>query len=117
MLHPDYKPPLRRQIVNELLNEVFDSELVKIKDCLNGKSVCMAQNGWSNIYNDSIVCISDIIDETVHLCDTIDTEDKSHTAERLLNLAVTSIKSCQKHDCRVKSFVIDNAANMRKMRE
>jgi len=41
LLHPGYKSPLRRQIANELLNEVFDSELVKIKDCLNGKSVCM----------------------------------------------------------------------------
>lgn len=119
LLHPGYKPPLRRQIANELLNEVFDSELVKIKDCLNGKSVCMAQDGWSNIHNDSIVCISatDIIDETVHLCDTIDTKDNSHTAEYLLNLVVTSIKSCQKHGCRVRSFVTDNAANMRKMRE
>lgn len=119
LLHPGYKSPLRRQIANELLNEVFDSELVKIKDCLNGKSVCMAQDGWSNIHNDSIVCISvtDVIDETVPLCDTIDTEDNSHTAEYLLNLAITSIKSCQKHGCRVKSFVTDNAANMRKMRE
>jgi len=36
----------------------------------------VTQNGWSNIHNDSIVCISatDIIDETVHLCDIIDTE-------------------------------------------
>lgn len=61
--------------------------------------------------------MTDIINETVHLCDTIDTKDNSHTAEYLLNLAVTSIKSCQKHGCRVRSFVTDNAANTRKMRE
>jgi len=63
------------------------------------------------------VCISatDIIDETVHLCDTIDTEGNSHTAEYLLNLAITSIKSCQQNRYRVKSFVTDNAANMHKM--
>lgn len=53
----------------------------------------------------------------MYLCDTVDTEDNSHTAEYLLNLAVTSIKSCQKHGCRVRSFVTDNAANMCKMRE
>ncbi|XP_024882803.1 uncharacterized protein LOC112461697 [Temnothorax curvispinosus] len=119
LLHPEYKPPLRRQIANKLLNEVFDSELAKIKDCLNGKTVCMAQDGWSNIHNDSIVCIAatDIIEETVHLCDIIDAEGNSHTAEYLLNLAVLSIKSCQKHGCKVRSFVTDNAANMRKMRE
>lgn len=101
LLHPGYKPPLRRQIANELLDEVFNSETVKIRDYLNGKNVCMAQDGWSNIRNDSIVCISatDIIDETVHLCDTIDTKDiyNSHTAEYLLSLAVTSIKNCQKY--------------------
>lgn len=119
LLHPGYKPPSRHQIASELLDKVFDSELGKIKDCLNGKNVCMAQDGWSNIHNDSIVCISatDIIDETVHLCDTIDTKDNSHTAEYLLHLAVTSIKSCQKYGCKVKSFVTDNAANMHKMRE
>jgi len=119
LLHPGYKPPSRYQIASELLDKVFDSELSKIKDCLNGKNVCMAQDGWSNIHNDSIVCISvtDIIDETVHLCDTIDTKDNSHTAEYLLHLAVTSIKCCQKYGCKVKSFVTDNAANMHKMRE
>jgi len=39
----------------------------------------MAQDVWNNIHNDSIVCISatDIINETVHLCDTIDPEDNS----------------------------------------
>lgn len=57
LLHPDYKPLLRRQIANELLNEVFDSELIKIKDYL--KSVCMAQDGWSNIHNKSSMYISD----------------------------------------------------------
>lgn len=57
LLHPGYKPPLRCQIASEVLNEVFDSELVKIKDCLSGKSVYMAQDGWNNIHNESIVCI------------------------------------------------------------
>jgi len=62
--------------------------------------------------------ISDsVIDETVHLFDSVDTENNKHTAEYLLNWAVTSIKSCQKHDCRGRSFVTDNAANIYKMRE
>jgi len=45
LLHLDYKLPLRCQIANELFDEIFDSELVKLKDCLNGKSICMAQDG------------------------------------------------------------------------
>jgi len=45
LFHPGYKPPSKLQIANELLNEVFNSILVKIKDCLNGKTVCMAQDG------------------------------------------------------------------------
>lgn len=45
LLHPGYKPPSRFQIANELLDEVFNSEIAKIKNCLNGKTVCMAQDG------------------------------------------------------------------------
>lgn len=38
---------------------------------LKGKTVCMALDGWSNISNESIVCVcvTDMIDNVVYLLD------------------------------------------------
>ncbi|CAI6375917.1 unnamed protein product [Macrosiphum euphorbiae] len=76
-------------------------------------------DGWGNIHNEPVVCISvyDIIEKSVFLVETIDTQDNSHNSEYLLNLAVEAINNCQKYDKIVRSFVTDNAANMAKMRE
>lgn len=120
LLRPGYKPPNRKQVANELLDEVYDSVTVDSMNNLNGKTVCMALDGWSNTHNDPILCFSvtDILDEYVHLIDTIDSADNSHTAQYLLQLATSGIKTCQqKYGCVVRSFVTDNAANMSKMRE
>lgn len=118
LLRPGYSPPSRRQIGNELLEEIYTSTDTSIKKHLRGKTVCMAQDGWSNCHNDAIICVSvtDLLDENVHLVETIDTADNSHTSEYLLNIAIQSIKKCQQFGCSVRSFVTDNASNMTKMR-
>lgn len=85
---------------------------------LKRKAVCMALDGWSNIRNEPIVCISVTTTEnegSVHLIDTIDTSSNSHTSNYLLTLAIESIKKCQSFGCNVHSFVTDNAANMAKI--
>ncbi|KAL4083282.1 hypothetical protein QTP88_028611 [Uroleucon formosanum] len=79
----------------------------------------MSMDGWSNIHNEPVVCISvyDVTKKAVYLVETIDPQDNSHNSEYLLNLAVEAISNCQKYNCTVQSFVTDNAANMAKMRE
>lgn len=118
-LRPGYKLPNRHNIANTLLDEVFNVTISETKSQLRGKSVCMSMDGWSNIHNEPVVCISvyDIIEKSVFLVETIDTQDNSHNSEYLLNLAVEAINNCQKYNCIVRSFVTDNAANMAKMRE
>ncbi|CAH0551277.1 unnamed protein product [Brassicogethes aeneus] len=115
-----YQPPNRHKIGNELLCSVYDSLYTVMKKELANKTVCMSIEGWSNIRNDSIVCVSvtDIQEKNgnVYLIDTIDTEDKSHTSEYLLSLLVESIKRCRTYNCTAQSVVTDNAANMTKMR-
>ncbi|KAL4154529.1 hypothetical protein QTP88_000387 [Uroleucon formosanum] len=98
---------------------VFNTTISEIKSQLNGKSVCMSMDGWSNIHNEPVVYISvyDVTEKAVYLVETIDTQDNSHNSEYLLNLAVEAISNCQKYNCTVRSFVTDNAANMAKMRE
>lgn len=119
LLRPGYKPPNRKQISNELLDVIYNEKWTEVKKTLTGKSVCMALDGWSNVHNDPIVCVSvsDVLDRCTHLTETIDTEDNSHTSDYLLLVAERSIKNCQQYGCKVRSFVTDNAANMGKMRE
>lgn len=118
LIRPGYKPPNRDQIGNKLLDKVFNEVNEDIKKILKGKIVCMAMDGWSNIHNEPIICISvyNLEDEVVCLIDTIETKTESHNAEYLLKLAVESIKKCKSYGCDVRSMVTDNAANMRKMR-
>jgi len=64
MLRPGYTPPNRRKVSDKLLNNVFDSFTLETQMQLNGQVVCMALDGWSNIHNESIVCmcVTDMID-------------------------------------------------------
>jgi len=79
----------------------------------------MALDGWSNIHNDSIicVCVTDVDGGLVYLLDTIDTQDNSHSWDYLVNLVESSVIHCESFGCTVGSVVTDNAANMNKMRK
>lgn len=85
MLRPGYVPPNRHRISNELLNQVYDSLTSSIKKELEGKTVCMALDGWSNVHNESIicVCVTDIDDDLVYL---LDTKDNGHSWDYLVTL-------------------------------
>lgn len=96
-----------------------------MKEDLKGIGVGMSLDGWSNIRNESIicVCVTEAEEKMVHRIDTIDTEGNSHTGEYLLLLAVTAVEKCNSFKyiqnsfgCTVRSFVTDNAGDMGKMR-
>ncbi|KAJ8885047.1 hypothetical protein PR048_011243 [Dryococelus australis] len=76
----------------------------EVKKASTGKSVCMALDGWSNVHNDTTVCVpvSDVLDGCINLTETIDNEDNSHTSDYL------SV---------VRSFVTNTAANIGEMRD
>jgi len=78
----------------------------------------MSLDGWSNINNEPVlaVCVTEVISKKVFLTDTIDTTGQPHTGQYLKNIAVEAIKKCSSYQCKVSSFVTDNAANMVKMR-
>lgn len=119
LLRPGYEPPNRRQIGGKLLDDVYLGVIENAKISLMGKHVCMALDGWSNVHNEPVICVSvlDLEEHNSYLIDTFDTTDNSHTAEYLIELACQSIEKChQIYGCIVRSFVTDNAANMTKMR-
>ena len=119
LLRPGYRPPSRKAVAGSLLNSVHSSELERCKAAIEGKTVCLSLDGWSNISNDPIVCSSLTTSEGLTvLADTVDTSGHSHTGEYLAELADTAItKAEEKFDVKVGSCVTDNAGNVRKMRE
>ena len=118
LLRPGYSPPSRKIIASTLLNEVHQEAYAMCKEKLHGKTVSMELDGWSNVHNEPVVCCSvTTSDGDTYLTSTIDTQENRHTADNLEEIAEAAIKKAEgEFGCRVRSFVTDNAANMKKMR-
>lgn len=118
-LRPGYKPPDRKQIGNQLLDKVYDDLQTQCALFLKNEPVCMAIDGWSNIKRDPIVCATVTKDDgNVILVETINTEGEPHTSDNLLKIANMSKNNAEKkYSCFVKSFVSDDAANMKRKRK
>ena len=84
MMRPGYTPPTRYAVSDALLNKVHGS---LENDCgaeLEGQTVSMALDGWSNIHNEPVVCVSvTTTDGKNYLTETVDTSGEKHTAEYL----------------------------------
>ena len=116
-LRPGYEPPGRKQIAENILDSVHKMEMKKCKAELSGKTVCMDLDGWSNVHNDPINCVSIIETGSSYLVKTIDTSGSKHTTTYLSEMSKEVIKKVsQEFNVQVKSFVTDNAANMASMR-
>lgn len=117
-LRPGYKGPTSYQIGGPILNEVYDDILKECKNTIQGQTVCMSLDGWSNVHNEPVVCCSIITQNgESFLVDTIETGAESHTAEYLKTMALKAIKKTEtQFEVKVKSFVTDNTGNVQKMR-
>ncbi|XP_063222783.1 uncharacterized protein LOC134531131 [Bacillus rossius redtenbacheri] len=118
LLRPGYKPPTHVQIGGDLLDTLYTAEREKCATCLEGKTVCLSLDGWSNIHNDPIICVAVTASlGEVYLVDTIDTSGHSHTADYLVHVAKAAVAKCEREfKCLVRSIVTDNTGNVRKMR-
>nr|XP_012563354.1 unnamed protein product [Hydra vulgaris] len=102
MLHPGYTLPNRTEIGGEILNRVYTEEIEKF-NVLNGEIVAMSLDGWNNIHNEPIVCISVITNKINILVETINTSGHSHPGEYLTQLAREAIDFVRrKFGCTVK---------------
>jgi Protein of unknown function (DUF 659)/hAT family C-terminal dimerisation region len=118
LLRPGYTPPSRWDVAGKLLNTVHAKCLKTGKELLQGKTVCMSLDGWSNVHNEPIICATVTSNSDIYLVDTIDTSGHAHDAGYLSEVAVNAVKKCETtFCCYVRSFVTDNAANMAKMRK
>ncbi|XP_072386306.1 uncharacterized protein [Diabrotica undecimpunctata] len=57
-LRPGYKPPSQRDISEHLLDNIYDEEMQKFRDFIQNEVVCLGFDGWSNVHNDPIVCVT-----------------------------------------------------------
>lgn len=108
ILRPGYTPPTSQTIGDELLDSVHDEVLSECKTNFTGKTVSMELDGWSNVHNEPIICVSIVDSEGNHaLVSTIDTSGKQHTAEYLQSIAEKEIEDCEKnYQVVIGSFVI-----------
>ena len=85
---------------------------------MKGKTVTLDLDGWSNIHNEPVICASIVTEEAKsYLVYTIDTTGNKHDTQYLASIAKkVIIKTQAKFSVRVRSFVTDNAANMKAMR-
>lgn len=119
MLRPGYNPPDRKDISGRLLDTIYEDEIQKCSKDLEFQTVCLSSDGWSNISNDPIICNTVTkTNGTVILIETLDTSGMSHSSENLLDSIRNTIEVAEsKYKCKIKTFVTDSAANMRRMRE
>ena len=97
MLRPGYRPPSRKEIGSELLELVYEKIYAVCKEKVEGKTVSMELDGWSNVHNDPLICCSVTTAEgDTFLTSTIDTEDERHTADNLEKIAEEAIKKLKK---------------------
>ena len=74
MLRPGYRPPSRFDIGGRLLNKFQATMMEDCKELLEGKTVSIALDGWSNVNHEPVVyvCVTTSDGET-YLTDTVDT--------------------------------------------
>ena len=118
MLRPGYLPPNRHDVGNKLLDKVQGSLLDTCNQTLQDKLVSLSLDGWSNVHNEPVICVSVTTDKgETFLTETIDTSEHSHTSGYLVEIAASAISSCEENfKCQIHSVVTNNAANMAKMR-
>ena len=64
MLCSSYHPPSRHDISGHLLDSIHSGVLDECKEELSGKPVSVALDGWSNIHNEPVACMTATTNES-----------------------------------------------------
>ena len=66
----------------------YDQVYAACKEKVEGKTISMEHDGWSNVLNDPLIfCSVTTAKGDTFLSSTIDTEDERHTADNLEKIA------------------------------
>lgn len=117
-LRPGYKPPTRKALAGNILDDIHDELQNQMIKNLKGKPTTLIVDGWSNVHNEPLTVAALYAEGKSYLVDAIDTGSDHKTAEYLIDLSKHIISTASdKYGCQVKSVVTDNANCMVKMRK
>lgn len=105
ILRPGYKPPNRKQLSRDLLNKIHDEIMDKMQTKLNGKTVTLMQDSWSDIYNTQIIANILSTGESSYFLPAIDSGCNIKSADYCLEEAKAAIEEATtKFNCKIRSF-------------
>ena len=87
-LRPGYTPPERKALASTLLDKVYDDFHNKMKTQVEGKEVCIAQDGWSDVHNSPILSHTMVVEGKSFLLNAVE----CGPAQRMQNTAQNSWK-------------------------
>ena len=118
MLRPGYHPPSRFDLAGSLLYKLHNKLTDEMKAEVQGKSVTLITDGWSDIHNTPVTADSIHTGEKAYFLSAQDTGSNKKTAEYCASMAEASLQqSLDLLNCQVKALVTDNEKKMEAMRK
>ena len=106
-LRPGYKPPSRRQLNNQLLDDCYSSLQAEMSiEMSKATYVSLDTDAWTNVNGESVINFIVLLPQPVFY-EAVYTTDNSHTADYL---AKATAEIIHKIGTEVVSVVMDNAA-------
>ena len=103
-------PLNRKQVCGVLLDKIFEENIINCSNVSNGQTVCMTLDGWTNIVNKLVICVTVTTNPgEVYFIESIDTSGHSHTTKYLIEIANQAIIKCKtQYNCFVVIIIINN---------
>ena len=115
-LRPGYRPPTRKALAGNILDEIHDELQNQMIKNLKEKTTTLIVNGWSNVHNKPLTVAALYTEGKLYLVEVVDTGGNPKTAEYLIDLSKQIISTANdKYDCKVKSVITDNTNSMVQM--
>ncbi|XP_047109658.1 E3 SUMO-protein ligase ZBED1-like [Schistocerca piceifrons] len=118
LLNENYVPPSRKTLSHNLLSQVFDSTLVRVRSAVQAASyICITTDGLTSVKNENYIAVTaHFIDENCnlksYLLSSFKFHDK-HTAENISS-ELQTVTSTRGINNKIVACTIDNAPNMMK---
>ena len=116
-LCPGYQPPTRQALAGDLLNKISDTITTKMKSDIQGQTVTLIQDGWSDIHNTPVIASSIHTGDKSYFLSAVDTGANKKTKDYCASLANEFIiETSEKFNCSVQGLVTDNEKKMESTR-
>ena len=117
-LRPGYKPPTRKALSDNLLNEITTLLENEMMSAIENKECTLMEDGWSNIHNEPVIASCLHTNGKSYFLNAEECGGNKKTAEYCKDVTERSIKIAEeKYKAKVISVVTDNENKMDKLRQ